>query len=131
MNRPIRGVNILLDELRTLRFDVAAIRAFERKTGKSFIPLVARGQFSIDDLVLLVWAGLRAEDPDVTDQQVEVMLDESKSPLVDVATAIVKAVFDHPLFKAREVEKEGDDDPNAPRAPETTEPGLSPASTNG
>lgn len=69
-------VVIELDRERKIRYGAAQLAWLEQKLGvplKEFGRVLASG--SIRDLALLLWAGLRWEDPDLTEERVYELLD--------------------------------------------------------
>jgi hypothetical protein len=74
-------VKLHLDKERTAKLTPKAIKAFEKRTGKSFTKLQAGTDFTIDDIVTLIWASLLDEDPDVTLELVETQLEFAEMQL--------------------------------------------------
>lgn len=95
---PTRGVPVMLDRERRLRFPLSAVKEMDEGT-------------SLDRLL---WLGLRHEDPDLTQEQVADMIDMEM--LLDLRDPLKKATagrFDlEKIFRAvdesEEVEGEGE-----------------------
>jgi hypothetical protein len=59
---------------RTLRFNARALRLLERESGKSVFQLIDEAS-RLTTTAVLLWAGLRAENPELTLEQVDELLD--------------------------------------------------------
>ena len=84
------GIKITLDKERELKLTMGSIRRYKEKTGKDLL----KGETDKENLAPLVWACLAHEDPKLTVEQVEDMLDfnnvetimDSMVKLVETAT---------------------------------------------
>lgn len=85
-----------LDRPRRLRFDFKAIRVLREKyAGKELADLM---DVALDELPVFAWAGLTWEDPALTPEQVETMLNEkigTELTIAGVAQIIADAVAAH------------------------------------
>jgi len=68
---PTRGVPITLDKLRHLRYTLASVRHIREAFGEERLST----DLNPEDLGTLLWIGLRDEDPTLTKEQVEDLVD--------------------------------------------------------
>ena len=85
----VAGVEVKLDKVRKLRFDMNAMMAFERATGKN-IRKLDYDDLSATDVTTLVWACLLDEDADLTIGVVGKAINPSN--LEDVSAQLLKAI---------------------------------------
>ena len=71
------GVEITLDKPRRLVYDFNALSALEDQIGKSALEEATWAALSAKDIRAFVWAGLLADDPEITLVEVGAMLDVS------------------------------------------------------
>jgi hypothetical protein len=71
MSRITPVVTVMLDKERHLRFDLNALVDIEEGTGKSLADVFSAGnRIPLKDFRTVLWAGLKAEDPSLTQEQV-------------------------------------------------------------
>lgn len=81
---PTKGVPLMLDRERHLRFSLGTIRRLKDKLGKTAL----EEGVSTDLLAELLWFGLTHEDADLTVEQVEEMVDlEHLTEVMDAVSA--------------------------------------------
>jgi hypothetical protein len=84
----MKTTTIELDKPRTLRYDLNALCAIEETTGKPLAEAVSSNTFSA--MRVIIWAGLKHEDPALTVEAVGAMVDPA---LMNVAlAALVEAL---------------------------------------
>lgn len=83
----MKTTTIELDKPRTLRFDLNALCAIEDATGKSLSQAVSNTMSSIR---LMLWAGLKHEDPGLTLEQVGAMINPADAGLMEAVTNAFK-----------------------------------------
>jgi hypothetical protein len=77
---PTRGVPVKLDRERHLRYSMATLR----KMREVFKPGELEGGVTDDKIVRVLWFGLRDDDPELTEAQIEDMVDmENLDPLME------------------------------------------------
>jgi len=74
MGKVVPVISIELDKPRNLKFDFAALMAFEKETGKNVLSDNVWQDMSATDLVTLLWAALKHEDKELTLEQVGSMI---------------------------------------------------------
>ncbi len=77
------GVKIMLDRERTLIFDLAAMKAYQKQTGKS--PLKPIDLNDIEQLEALLWACLIRDDPALKFEAIAAMLSIRNVRLIQAA----------------------------------------------
>jgi hypothetical protein len=85
-----KGVTIILDKPRTIRYGMNALAKIEDITGKSIITLDLN-KVGIKDLLVIIYAGLYHEDNELTIEKVGDLIDEY-SNLNDMAEKIGEAL---------------------------------------
>lgn len=82
----IKKVTVVLDKERTLIYDLAALKKFEELTGKSSMSFW--NDLMASDVSVFIYVGLLRENPDVTQEWVDGMIDlASMTDLMKVFTA--------------------------------------------
>ena len=99
---PTRGVPLMLDRERYLRFSLGTIRRLKEKLGKTAL----EEGVSTDLLAELLWFGLQHGDPELTVEQVEEMVD------LEHLTEIMDAVALATGHRSQMVK--GEEDPTVP-----------------
>lgn len=84
MSTPTRGVPVELDRTRHLRYSMATLAELEEKFGD------LKNVSGIRNVIHLLWAGLRHEDPDLTEAQVGEIVDGENLP--SLLEAVTKAM---------------------------------------
>jgi len=85
----MKTTTIELDKPRTLRYDLNALCAIEEATGKPIAEALSAGS-SFSAMRVIIWAGLKHEDPALTVEAVGAMVDPA---LMNVALeALVEAL---------------------------------------
>lgn len=87
----IKRVPIMLDRQRYLVYDLAALRKFEEVTGKSAFDFWANIRAS--DLATFLWVGLLRDDPELTQEQCDSLVDLSSLP--EITELIARAYFEN------------------------------------
>ena len=105
MNKNAKYIEIELDKPRNLLFDLNAMAAYEKETGKNFLDLPGE-KVSATLLRVVLWAGLIHEDKTLTLEKVGAMMDAEN--MVTIQKKIVEAT----VANSPKVE-EGAIDPNA------------------
>jgi hypothetical protein len=82
---PTRGVPILLDRERHIRFSMGTVRKLREELGENAL----EEGVAVDMLPRLMWYGLKHEDPELTVEQVEELVDLEN--LLDVMNVISQA----------------------------------------
>ena len=82
---PTRGVPVMLDKKRHLRFSLKTMRELREKFGENALET----GLDQDAIATLLWYGLRHEDPELTPELVEDMVDLEQ--LTEVMQAVFKA----------------------------------------
>ena len=85
-----KGITIILDKPRTLRYGMNALAKIEDITGKSILALDLN-KVGIKDLLAIVYGGLYHEDKTLTFEKVGDLIDEY-SNLADVAEKLGEAL---------------------------------------
>jgi hypothetical protein len=85
------GISIQLDKERHYRLSLRAAKAFEAKTGKSMLKGFRFEDLTDDDWVVMIWAGLLDEDPNLTIDQVSTIVDIPM--FTELCPIIIKAVI--------------------------------------
>lgn len=86
--RAMNAVTVALDRDRRLTYDLNAICAFEEVTGQSVIS--ALRNLSMTNIRALLWAGLRADDPEITLEQTGALI--GFTDLTEVTAALKQAL---------------------------------------
>lgn len=100
-----RDVEITLDKKRNLRYTINSLCAVEEKAGIGFESLILTGQLSA--LRLLLWAGLRHEDEDLSVEDAGDLIDaylDNDNSIEELGEYIEEA-----LTKAGFADQEGDE----------------------
>jgi len=99
----------------TLRYGNRAFRLFEREAGK---PLGALTAESIQEMTLVVWAGLQTHHPDISVEDVDEVIDAvGYTEMTRMVTAALKAALPAAALKAARAQAvEGEAPGNAARA---------------
>jgi|GEM_PF-899677 hypothetical protein len=66
MNKVVPVVEITLDKARAFKLDFKALMAFEKLSGKNVLESNVWQHMTASDMVMLLWAGLVHEDPQLT-----------------------------------------------------------------
>lgn len=82
MNQVDPNITVILDKERHLRLDINAMVAFERVTGKNLLRGLDLDKFSAIDLRTLLWACLKREDKELTEEAVGDMIHAGNMPTV-------------------------------------------------
>lgn len=77
-NRRLGDVPIRLDRTRTLRMCFQALEAMERELGAEWSAMVNHSSVSIRHLVVMLWAALLHEDPQLELKSVSALVDEAE-----------------------------------------------------
>lgn len=94
MSTPTDGVGITLDKPRTLRYSGRSLRAIEKETGKNVLKGEIGGNLNFTELVVLVWAGLLHEDPDLDLDDAADLVDPARiEEIADAMNEALKAAF--------------------------------------
>jgi hypothetical protein len=72
---PTAPVPIVLDRPRTLRFNIAAVRRIRSEKGPKYFDEPAEGEDELERLTYLAVHGLLHEDPELTQEQLEELVD--------------------------------------------------------
>ena len=88
MERTAKYLEIDLDKSRRLLFDLNAMAAYEKETGKNFLD-VPKETISATLLRVVLWAGLIHEDKALTINQVGAMIDADN--MLDIQKKIAQA----------------------------------------
>lgn len=96
-----KGITIVLDKPRTLRYGMNALAKIETITGKSILALDL-DKVSIRDLLAIVYGGLYHEDKTLTIEKVGDLIDEY-SNLTDIAEKLGEALTE--AFGGEKTEK--------------------------
>lgn len=86
---PRQPVTITLDRPRTLRFSIAAVRRILTEKGPEYLAGETGGD-DLERLSYLAFQGLIHEDPELTQEQVEEMVDFSQ--VEELTTAVLRAL---------------------------------------
>ena len=92
---PVKTVEIGLDKLRYLRFDINAFADIEQKGGAGLEKLVGENLVGINTIRLLLWGGLKWEEPRLSLEQVGNMISqylEGGGELQDIGNKVMEAV---------------------------------------
>ncbi len=100
----INLVTIELDRTRTIRLSVKAYKYIEKKLGKPVSKLGS--DLSIDQMATILAAGLRHEDPEITEAKVIDLLEDHDVDLETLGETIGQAM----LKKKVETDEEGNVD---------------------
>ena len=73
MSRTAKYVDVVLDKPRRLLYNLNAMAAYERETGKNFMA-ISEEKMSATIVRAILWAGLVHEDKDLTVEQVGEMM---------------------------------------------------------
>ena len=85
---------IQLDKPRTLRYTLKSLYILEETAGKSLTELFNPEEItklSLKMVALLLWAGLIHEDPEITEEQVIDLMDQSPLTLTEMVEVISSA----------------------------------------
>ena len=85
-----------LDRRRKLKFGFRAMRLIKEKVGDKDIRDLEN--MAETEMPIVAWAGLNAEDPNLTIEQVEALLDDSipeRYTVAGIITVLVKAITAH------------------------------------
>lgn len=120
---PTRGVPLMLDRQRYLRFSLRTMREMRAKFG----PDALKEGFDTNSIAELLWFGLRGEDPELTVEAVEELVDMEQLAEVMAAVSLAtgtQGVEAKDVVVEEKVEgKEEADRPSpAPSAASTGEP---------
>ncbi len=85
-----KGITIVLDKPRTLRYGMNALVKIEDITGKSILALDL-GKVGVKDLLAIIYGGLYHEDKTLTIEKVGDLIDEY-SNLVEIAEKLGEAL---------------------------------------
>lgn len=122
---PTRGVPIVLDRERHLRFSLKTMREMREKFG----PDGLKAGFNQDKIAELLWYGLRGEDPGLTVEDVEELVD--LETLKDVMEAVSLATGTHGYVEvAAEEELEEKTEEKAEEKEDAKDPSAAPAPTS-
>ena len=119
---PTRGVPIVLDRERHLRFSLKTMREMREKFG----PDGLKAGFNQDKIAELLWYGLRGEDPGLTVEDVEELVDLETLSAVMEAVSLATGTHGYVEVAAEEEEaekveeKEDAKDPSSTPAPTST-----------
>jgi len=92
MSRITPTVTVNLDKERHLRYDLNALVDIEEATGKPLSEIFTdTANMSMKNFRILLWAGLKSEDPALTREQLGAMIDVSI--FAELKDAIGQAVF--------------------------------------
>ena len=100
-----KGVTIILDRPRTLRYGLNALAKVEDITGKNIMGLDLNN-VSIKDLLAIIYAGLYHEDKELTVEKVGDLIDEY-SNITEVAEKLGEA-FTEAFGKGKGKTKQGE-----------------------
>ena len=100
-----KGVTIILDRPRTLRYGLNALAKVEDITGKNIMGLDLNN-VSIKDLLAIIYAGLYHEDKELTVEKVGDLIDEH-SNITEVAEKLGEA-FTEAFGKGNGKNKQGE-----------------------
>lgn len=81
---PTRGVPITLDRPRRVRYPLGILRKMQDEMGAAFM-----GAMQVEKITKILWYGLIHEDPNLTEEQVDNMVDLEN--LSEVTAAVAKA----------------------------------------
>ena len=82
---------ITLDKPRCLRYGTKATALVERKLKKP-IASIDLNALTVDDLMVIVWAGLAHEDKELTPDKLLDIIDENDIDLIDVVSKMSEAI---------------------------------------
>lgn len=82
---------IMLDRPRNFRFKMRALSSIEKKFGKPLAKLNLQ-ECTIDDLTVIIWAGLVWEDPELTPERLMDIIDNADMSLEQILTMITTAM---------------------------------------
>lgn len=126
MSKSVRPeITIVLDRPRKLIYDFNALAAYEEATGKNVLAGGITANMTIRDLRALIWAGLIADDPELTVEQVGRLLHLGN--LADVQRQVFAGL--RAAIQTDE-EGEGDDRPTAEAPSAGSISGPSPGTTS-
>ena len=84
-------VTIMLDKERHIKFGMKACKKFEDVSGTHIFAKKTWEDLSTEQIQLLLWAGLLHEDPNLTADSIEELIDQY-STIGIVSNAVVKAL---------------------------------------
>jgi len=122
---PTRGVLVTLDRPRHIRYTLRALREIRTEFGEDAL---TRG-VSADSVAKLLWFGLRHEDPDLTIEQVEEMVDLEN--LDEVMRAVGVATSGRVTTTVGETVPPGPLVPVAPSIPSAQQPATTGGESTG
>lgn len=85
-----------LDKPRRLKYGFGAARLIREKLGDREITELMK--MKLDEMPIVAWAGLRWEDPEITIERVEELLDaalESKYNMLSIVSILVEAIAEY------------------------------------
>lgn len=82
---------ITLDKARNVRFGMKALSMIEKKMGKPLAKLDL-SELTIEDLMVVIWAGLVWEDPELTPEKLLDIVDAMDMPLEEVINMLGEAL---------------------------------------
>jgi poly(A) polymerase Pap1 len=84
-------IPITLDKSRSFKYGLKAIALIERGLHKPIAKIDFAGS-TIDDIVVIMWAGLVHEDKTLTPEALLDILDNTDVPFLDITTAMNEAI---------------------------------------
>lgn len=87
-----KGIEIILDRPRLMRYNLGAIIRIEETLGKDFADIDFE-KLRYKDLSVIIWAGLAGEDPSLTPEKVVRLIDDH-GDLMEVSAAMGAALSD-------------------------------------
>jgi hypothetical protein len=108
-------VKIKLDRERKLYFDINTIAEVDDQLRLGVVGLFRQNDWRVSDVRLLLWAGLKAEDPALTIADVGRLIQERISGggmLFDITEAIRQAFVAAGFLREAETEKKTDEPPS-------------------
>lgn len=107
---PTRGVPVMLDKERRLRYSFKTRRTLIEQIGEEKLRKMGG-----DDLCTVLWYGLKHEDPDLTVDQLEEMVDLEN--LTEIVDAMTRAMG----YKGKSRVEFGEPDPPEAAAPSASQ----------
>lgn len=111
-----------LDKPRELRFGFKAIREIRNKFGERSVESLLNIKW--DEVPILVWAGLKWEDKQLTVDRIEDLLDAAipaKYTIVEITKTVVDAFAEHMGLKLGKKDKAGDQETSQKTKKQPTE----------
>jgi len=85
-------VEVTLDKPRKLRFPISAMKKVEEILGVSVTNMLNLVDISLDQLMTLLTVGLKWDDPDITQEQVDKIVDDNWPDVTSLYTTVTSAL---------------------------------------